>query len=384
MRPALFAGLVVAVVPAVGYAQAGPHLATVTDPEVKLRAGPSDAFPETATLAKGSTLLVDHEEPNGWLAVQDAPGTGHSLSWVQAQFVDFDNTKPVPQRVMVSETTTLRAGQMGLAQPLHIRRTEVPAGTILRVIGAKVQFEGKTWHPVEPPAGDFRYLPKTAVRFEKPANTTFAVRDSIPVPPAVSPAGGPAPVAAVPGPGSATLPPTAVGKPGVQHALWKQAEDAERDGKYDEAERLFFQLAGLMNQPGGDHDIANLCYTRIHTLREKKRNTATATSSATRPPVSEPARPTGTGSPPPSGGARDDRAGWTGPGTLVRSNLTIAGPRSYRLESGAGVLMVYVVPAQGVDLERYVGKSISVYGASYTRSGLSKPYIVASGVEPAK
>jgi hypothetical protein len=383
MRPALFAGLVVVVAPAIGYTQHGPHLATVTDPEVKLRAGPSDAFPETATLAKGSTLLVDHEEANGWLAVQDAPGTGHSLSWVQAQFIDFDNTKPVPQRVMVSEATTLRAGQMGLAQPLHIRRSEVPAGTILRVIGAKVQFEGKTWHPVEPPAGDFRYLPKTAVRYEKPANNTFAVRDTIPASPVVSPAGATAPVAAIPGAGSATLPATAVGKPGVQHPLWKQAEDAERDGRYDEAERIFFQLAGLMNQPGGDHDIANLCYTRIHTLREKKRGTATATSSATRPTSGEPARPTGSGSTPPNSGAREERAGWTSPGTLVRSNLTIAGPRSYRLESG-GELLVYIVPAQGVDLERYVGKSINVYGTSYTRSGLSKPYIVATGVEPAK
>ena len=38
-----------------------------------------------------------------------------------------------------------------------------------------------------------------------------------------------------------------------------------------------------MNEPGGDHDIANLCYTRIHTLREKKRSGAAARLSSTRP-----------------------------------------------------------------------------------------------------
>ena len=67
MRPALIAGLVLVVTPAAGFPQSGPYLATVTDPEVKLRAGPSDKFPETATLNKGSVVLV--EPPGGSPAV---------------------------------------------------------------------------------------------------------------------------------------------------------------------------------------------------------------------------------------------------------------------------------------------------------------------------
>ena len=62
----------------------------------------------------------------------------------------------------------------------HIRRTKLPAGTILTVIGQKVVFEDKGWYPVVPPAGDFRYLPKQAVRYEKAANAAFTVRDTTP------------------------------------------------------------------------------------------------------------------------------------------------------------------------------------------------------------
>src|SRR5207248_10945197 len=74
--------------------------------------------------------------------------------------------------------------------------------------------------------------------------------------------------------------PPPAAKPVVNHPLWAQAEAAERDGKYDEAERLYFELARVMNGPGGDHDVANLCYTRIHGLREKKRAGPAPTATA--------------------------------------------------------------------------------------------------------
>lgn len=376
MRPALLAGLALFVTPVPGLTQSVPVFAVVTDPEVRLRAGPSDQFPETATLRKGATLVVDHEEPNGWLAVQDPPGALYSLSWVQAAFVDFDNTRPIPQNVIVADDTTLAAGQIGLAQPLtHVRRAKVPAGTILTVIGKKVQFEGKWWHPVVPPAGDFRYLPRQAVRYEKAANTSFVVRDTTP-PPSPDSGGVSSPLAAPTA--SASGPGTSTGKPAVQHPLWAQAEAAEREKKYDEAERLFFQLAALMNEPGGDHDIANLCYTRIHSLREKRR--AGGTTSTNPPPQSNTARPLA-GNPPPAVDARDDRPRWTGPGKLVRAGVVLDGRKTYALESNPGVTLVYVVGAPGVDLDRYVGRKVDVYGGSYTRQGLKKPYVVATTVE---
>lgn len=373
MRPVLFAWLVLIAAPVAGLAQSGPFLAVVTDPEVKLRATPSDRYPETGTLTKGAAVLVVEERDNGWLAVQSPPGTMYSVSWVPITFVDFDTTRPTPQNVTVQEQeVTLRAGQMGLAQPLNIATTKVPPGTILTVIGGKVQFEGRWWYPVAPPAGDFRYLPKQAVRFEKTVNTSFAVRDITPAGSATPPASPPGP-AAVPAGGAG--PATMAGKPAVQHPLWGQAEAAEREGKYDEAERLFFQLARVMNEPGGDHDIANLCYTRIHTLREKRRGGGG--TAGTLPPSGGSAKPPAT---PPAADPRDDRARWTGPGKLVRSALALDGRKTYALESNPGVTVCYVVGAPGVDLERYVGLKVDVYGSSYTRRELSKPYVVATRV----
>ncbi|MBA4186503.1 MAG: hypothetical protein C0467_00650 [Planctomycetaceae bacterium] len=401
MRPALFAGLVSLAIPAYAFSQTGPYLAVVADGGAKLRAGPSDKFPETATLPKGHQLLVDHEE-DGWLAVQDAPGRMNSVSWVQTQFINYNKNGSIPQLVEVDENgTTLRAGQIGLAQPLPIQKAKIPGGTILTVIGKGVEFEGKTWYPVVPPVGDFRFLPKQSVTFEKSANSAFVVRDSVPersLPPALNGAGASAPTASIPGSGS--LPPGSgmtAGRSPSQNPLWAQAEAAEREGRYDEAEKLFFQLARMMNEPGGDHDIANLCYTRIHTLREKKRNgsgsslpplasggTATPVSTTPTRPVATNEKPAPTppvGTPPAD---REDRARWTGPGRLVRSALALDGRRTYALETSPGVVVMYVVAGKGEDLERFVNKKVDVYGSSFNRRDLSKPYVVASTIEEVK
>jgi hypothetical protein len=164
--------LVIVLAPAVAFGQSGPYHAVVVDPEVKLRAGPSDRYPETTILKKGDTVLV-HDEENGWLAVQDPPHIIRSISWVRTQVVNFDKTKPIPQLVVVDETgATLRAGEMGVSQPSSIQKARVPAGTILTVIGPGVNFQEGTWYPVVPPAGDYRYLPKQSVRYDRPAAAT--------------------------------------------------------------------------------------------------------------------------------------------------------------------------------------------------------------------
>ncbi|HEV3435716.1 MAG TPA: hypothetical protein VG122_00055, partial [Gemmata sp.] len=391
MRFTLVAAFTLVGVSSAAFGQSGPYLATVIDSGAKLRANPSEVYPDTATLRQGDRLLVDHEEPNGWLAVQDAPGKLYSLSWVIMQFVDFDTTKPLPQNVTVQDDTTLAPGQIGVAQPLtYIRQTKIPAGTILTVVGQKVLYEGKSWYPVIPPSGDFRYIPKQLVRMDKIANVSgYTVRESsasqLPntfPPAAITPVGSnipPQPFTTTPniigGPpalptvgtpvasGSSTVPtsigssPTAA-KPVVQNPLWAQAEAAEQDGRPDDAEKLYFQLARLMNEPSGDHDIANMCYTRIHSLREKKRTSASGTTASTprttivNPTQSVNANPTPTVGlvSPPAGG--NLKPGVIASGKLTRSALNIDGPRSYALEDTTGARLVYVVPGQGVDLER--------------------------------
>lgn len=404
-RAAAAAVLAVAAVPAVALAQPGPYLAVVADPEVRLRAGPSDQYPETGTLVRGTRLVVAREESNGWLAVDPPQG---QVSWVPTQFIDgFDPSRPTPQRVVVASEgeVTLAAGAAGTPQPLDIRKVRVPNGTILTVTGPRATHDGKSWYPVAPPAGDHRYLPKSAVQFDRPVNTSYVVRDAAPLPPAEA---GTTPAAP---PASGTVQPVAgaapAAKPAVGHPLWAQAEAAEAGGKYDDAERLYFELARVMNAPGGDHDVANLCYTRIHALREKKRvgpvavavgpgspgwapakddrptllPPSSGSSPVSLPTATRPTTPAPQPQPQPANASADDKPRWAGPGVLTRSALALDGRKTYALESSPGVVRVYVVGAPGVDLDKYVNQRIDVYGLSQSRRDLSKPYVVATTVE---
>ncbi|HXD86512.1 MAG TPA: hypothetical protein VN641_08465 [Urbifossiella sp.] len=391
MRRALFAGLFLAIVPPTALAQSAPYLGTVVDAEVLVRAGPSDKFPETGTLLKGSRVIVDHEEA-GWLAIQAPAG---SVSWVPIAFVDFNPSLPIPQNVVVSDDVTLAAGKVGLSQPLtEIRKAKAPAGTALTVIGQKATFDGKQWYPVQPIPGDFRYIPKSSVNANGPASTAFVVRDTAPanLPPAL-------PASRNNG-GSEGNPLGGSDKPPVNDPLWEQAQAAEKAGRNADAEKLYFQLARKMNEPGGDHDIANLCYTRIHALREKKApGTSNGSSGTTKPQPSQrsdrptllpPVRndasnPTAVSvatqpNPVSAAPATGEKPSWTGTGRLVSSALALDGRRTYAFEIAPGVAQFYVVGAQGFNLDQFKNRTVKVYGTTQTHRNASKPYIVASDV----
>ena len=381
MRFVLVAAIL-AFAPLTAFGQSVPYHGTIADPEVKLRAGPSDKYPETTLLKKGDCIIIYGEE-NGWLAVQDPPQIIRSISWVRTQQIDFNKNKPIPQLVTVGESgAILRAGEMGVAQPSAIQKVTVPASTILTVIGPGVNFSEGTWYPVVPPAEDYRYLPKSAVKFDRPASAAFTVRDTTPVP-AASPPGATPPAAAIPGargPVAASESKTSA----VNNPLWAQAEAAERDGRSDEAERLYFALARQMNEPGGDRDIANLCYTRIHALREKKRGLTRNSTSNTRPASSGSSGPSTDRPPAPTVDPRGTGVQRTGPGKLFRSAIAIDGLQTYGLGDDRGNITLYVVPAPGINLDRYVGKRVEVSGVVHTRQGLSKSYLVATAIEPAQ
>jgi hypothetical protein len=402
MRPILAAACAL-VLPASALAQSLPRIAAVTAPDVILRAGPSDRYPDTGTLSRGTQLIVYEEAEGGWLAVH-APG---SVSWVPMTFINFDKTKPIPQNVKTQAEVALASGKVGLAQPLaEVRLAKMPAGTALLVIGPSVTFDNKTWYPVEPILGDYRYLPRTAVEFQEPVKTAFVVRDTPPEGTSVADA-----------PGSPKTP-AAHGSPAANHPLWAQAEAAERDGRIEEAEKLYFQLARVMNEPGGDHDIANLCYTRIHMIREKKRGgngmagtrSTSGTGSRGVIPASSPVARTADDSrdsratllpPVPIGRDReqprvrpiaepaprtaepgDGGPRWTGPGTLQRAALALDGRQTYVLESAPGVPVVYAVGAPGVDLKPYWKRKVDLYGTVHDHPNARRPYVLVTKVEP--
>jgi hypothetical protein len=321
-------------------AQPAAHLAEVTAESVTVRSGPSDHMPETGTLFRGARLIVDHEENEHWVAVQPPRG---QVSWIKHLFL-----KPAGpaadgmayNAVVTSEgEVEVAVGRPGSDRPLDVRKTRIPDQTIVLVIGKKVEHAGSVWYPIEPPDGDFRYVPKTAIRRLNQPVPGHVVNDK---PKAVPPESRPAfePVtASIPG-GSGGVRPA----DWPSHPLWQQAEQAERQGDYARAETLYLRLAAEMNQPGGDAELANLCYARVHAVREKQRSA----------PRAEPGR---RDLPQPTGQ-------WVGPGMLRRTGLPPMNGRAvYSLDGPrGGQPRCYAVAGSGVDLERFKGYEVQLHG----------------------
>ncbi|MBP3955761.1 SH3 domain-containing protein [Gemmata sp. G18] len=414
MLRAALAGLTVALFAAHATAQPAVYKATVVAPEVKLRAGASDQFPDTGTLRQGTPVIVEREAENGWLAVTAPQG---SISWVQAQFInDYSREQLTDEQLKLPPKTprnvfvetdgeiTIATGKVGSDEPFDIRRVKLPPGTELVVIGQKASFAGKSWYPITPPHGDVRYIPKTAVQFEKAVNAGITVRvneNVTPIPPGGSgspsvvpatPAGGP--LAAIPGPGVTPTAGTTASKPAVNHPLWEKAEAAERENRLKDAVDLYFQLAGEINRTGGDHEIANQCFSRVHDIRGKQRDSARGSTTAPTMPTSLLKPPTkedravrpGTPEPLPpaanTNGAKDERVE-TQSGTLARSNLTPPGlnRQLYILESPSGEPKMYVTSAPGVNLAQHLGRRVEVTGSTTTAYGLKRPCLVATSID---
>jgi hypothetical protein len=336
------AAVFVLVLAAPAAAQPAAHLAEVTAESVAVRSGPSDQMPETGTLFRGTRVVVDHEENGQWVAVQPPRG---QVSWIKHLFLKPAGPQPdgmAYNAVVTSEgEVEVAAGRPGSDRPLDVRRTRIPDQTIVLVVGKKVEHAGSVWYPIEPPDGDFRYVPKSALRVlgAQPAQS-FVVRDNPKaIPPETKQPFEPV-TASVPG-----TPASAVRSADwPNHPLWLQAEQASRQGDYARAETLYLRLAAEMNQTGGDAELANLCYARVHAVREKQRGTVHAA-------------PGGRDLPAPAGQ-------WTGPGMLRRTGLPAMSGRSvYSLDGPQGGRpRCYAVAGSGVDLERFKGSEVRLFG----------------------
>ncbi len=303
-----------------GPAIAQQTLATVGPDGATVRSGPGDKMPDTGTLPAGTTVIVHHEDGE-WVAVQPPRG---ALAWVLAPLVDgVSPARPWPQNGVVAtlhgEAAKLAAGRTGYGLPLAAQRTSVPDGTVLTVVGPKVKGEdGAAWYPVVPPEDDFRYLLRASVRVEGGRRTGGYVVRSPTLPGDERPAAVPASVGRGAEPTS---------------GLWAEAERAERAGENQKAESLYLRLAGEMNRAGGDPDVANRCYARVHALREKQRVSR-----------STPA---------------DD---WTGAGSLRVSGLNYTGRPTYALVGPRGEVKCYVLAGPGLELDTRVGEKVELFG----------------------
>ena len=384
----------------VGLAQATPYLATVTADNVSLRSGPGGGMEETGSLARGELVIVLHEVGDQWLAVEPPRG---QVSWIRTialQEIDGGSPKMLPRNAVVQADPDVEVamGRPGLASPLNVRKERVPNGTLVQIIGMN-SFEpngsGRTgWTPIQPVKGECRYLPRAAVQFAKgQAAATYTVQS--PVPSAVAPAAA----ESTPAAGAVRVPTLAVpvGKSGTagrgkpadwpQHTLWLQAEQASDRQEYQRAERLYLQLASDMNQPGGDVDLANLCYERVHAVYEKQR-------AAGRPA----ARETGGAATGSVRGDRDgtdrsatpksDATGWTGAGVIRPTGFQRDGePRySFRATSKGGTsrVVAYLEAGPGVDLSQWREGETKLFGTQrYTPEYGDVPVLTVARVQRA-
>lgn len=322
-------------------AQTGKQPARVTAAGAVARSGPGDKMPDTGAVPAGTPVVVSQVE-NDWVAIEPPAG---QVSWMRyIHLADPDASGPktgVWDAVVAADgPVEVAVGRAGQSRPLDVRKVSVPDGTIVRVIGPLVEHGGAKWLPVVPPAGDLRYLPRSSVEFTAARPPTFAVNSPPNTgPPVAAPTPPPEPTLAVPASVSRPAPP----EPVTAHPLWQRAERADAAGSYAVAENSYLELAKEMNQANRPAD-ADLCYARVTAVRERQR--------AARPPAS-PAPAT----PPASAGQ------WYGPGQLRLSAVKIDGRPAYALLRPDGKTACYVQAARDVDLDRFRGTSVDLYGS---------------------
>jgi hypothetical protein len=362
--------------------------AVVTAKEIVVYAAPGDTAPDTGTLPHGTKVLVHHEEPGGWLAVQPPNG---SISWVNHRFLDFGDAG----LTKLPATATVRGGEAGIeieagsftkAAPLGVRRTKLAPDTVVTVMGPRTAWaaDGSFWYPIWSPHDDYRYVKRDGVQVAM--TDRMVTQTAGHLPPPAAPIVERLPLGSSDDSTNTFKPSRPADWP--THPLWREAEAADKSGDWDRAERLYFQLAGEMNKPGGDAELANLSYSRIHSIRERRRAGKGGEKVAVKStaPVVDPAvQPASARTVSSSSQPKDVKDAWYGPGTLYVAVSKYQNQAVYALESEPGRVVAYCLPAAGFDPQPYVRRRVmlaaKVLDANYLSGG---PLVMVSSAELAK
>lgn len=362
--------LVLALATAAPATTPSPYTATVVDPEVEARSGPSATYYATSKLQQGQPVTVVREEPGGWLAVLPPVG---SFSWINARNVEV-HPSGYTATVTVAEAD-VRVGSRLHNQPPTVQQVKLQQGAQVIVIGKPMTADNVTWLPILPPPQEVRYIAKDKVRGSPPVQAAVAA--------AQLPAGAAPAVTVQPGaPGNMVMDP-----------LWLQAEQAMSKGDIAGAYAAYRQLADQT----ADADLRFRCQSRMAYLRESNPNAfaqaplpgastsapgavadarpaaAATPATAMSPPgrvysqygaSPTPGYPAAPAAPPAAQPApAPTTAQWSGWGRLTRSSLYVNGQPAYNLESSQGQLLLSVTPQAGLSLEPFVGRNVNLFGA---------------------
>lgn len=219
----------------------------VVTTRTQVRSGPSEAFYATSTLDPGDrvTVVTDKDVPwltskpvpAGWLAIKPPRG---SFSWVNKRFLTVTSSGAT-----VEGDTRVRIGSSLYGGMPNVEQVEAKRSTLVSIVGKEQTDVDGIWVPITPVPQEVRYIPASAVQAA----------------PAVQTASTTPPPASVPGqnPTASAAPPPPAASP---DPMWVQAEQAEHEGKRDEAERLYRELAHKTQ----NHDLRIACWNKIHQL----------------------------------------------------------------------------------------------------------------------
>jgi len=139
-----------------------PYEATVESPEVYVRSGSGKQYYPTGKLRRGDTVIVHRHDPGGWFMI--APPAG-SFSWVLGKHVQKTSadrgtiiTNNVIVRVGSFESDIREVWQRKLSQDdvVHIIREKMLAPE-------KGSGPAELWYQIEPPRGEWRWIEGQAV-----------------------------------------------------------------------------------------------------------------------------------------------------------------------------------------------------------------------------
>ena len=342
---------------AAALSQTAIYESTVAVPEVEVRCGPSTQFYSTSKLRQGARVKVVEEKEGGWLAIEPPEG---SFSWIEARLLGKHNGRLAT--VMVPEAP-VRAGSALVDRSPDVVSTKLVQGAQVVILGeGKIADDGGKWLPIEAQK-EYRYIPKTAVKTPTPVEALTA-RSQPPVGVV-----GAAPVAGSPPPA------------GGAEAVWQQAEQALGAGNVPEARRLY-QLCA--QTPGCEAKLLWWCQSRLDSLNQMARQPVVSLV----PPVPAPQNNVAP-LPPPQGqaSAYTPRPGAptataVTPGTLRRAAFPIDGKQAYALTDSAGRLVMYATDQGNLNLEQWVGRSVSLAGTITYHGQLKRDYMLATGVTP--
>jgi len=403
------------------HAGSAPFQATVIVPEVEVRCLPSASANSYATskLRQGAIVEVLEEKEGGWLAIKPPPG---SFSWVQTRFLQRPYLN-APSGVILGEGVEVRLGSSVVDRRPDVFQVRLPRGAQVVILNGPRAYDDETggWVMIQPPEREVRFIPADAVKAASPVQTVSSA----------APTGGSFKSApsGVPSVGTQPLQAGMEGVHSTDHVpvedpLWLQAKQAEKEGKFAEAEQLYLQLA----RQTPDHNLCIRCYNHIHYMKARIQVVAPGTTATTAPvasPVStsetrlvptaaipypqvvkpappamaqatsqytyirEPATSSGrtapatapaatpVANPPAPAGPQT-----VGPGLLVRAVSPVAGQQAYMFDRGEGQPIFYVLASPGVNLESYINSRVSITGPIAYHQGYRREVLTAVQVIP--